>query len=301
MLKDREADLRRRLMEHWSGVMAWEVRRLEKIASDTQARFHRQSRHVDSSKEKEAKLLKQMGELETECEQRLTRIQQLDEELHNRSGRVKELEEMVVDLGRRERGIEEEYRSLEKQKRGLEVEKEGWEMQRRAVYRDGAAWEAEKREWAKEREEWASHKRLLAEEMERLMKDRQKMLDAGKTSERDRALLEGIRARLGEALGRPGLVEVELEGAIKEVAGLVKRKEMEVSGLRDEMKEVNMGLEEEVRRVSADRDVWKSKAEKVEQGFKADMAAVDRKLRVRLLLQKVNCKAHRVGSSGTDI
>jgi chromosome segregation ATPase len=270
--------------------MAWEVRRLEKISSETQARFNRQSRHVDQNKDREAKLLKQMGDLEVEAEQRLTRIQQLDGELHLRGAKEKELEEMVVELGRRERGVEEELRAMEKQKRSLEAEKEGWESQRRAVERDGGAFEAEKREWAKEREEWASHKRLLAEEMERLVKDRQKMLDAGKTSERDRAIMEGLKFRLGEVLGRSAVGDHELEGALREVGTLVQRREKEVMGLKDEMKEVNMGLEEELRRVSAERDSWKVKAEKVEQGYKGDLSVIERRARVSPSSVKANIR-----------
>jgi hypothetical protein len=60
----------------------------------------------------------------------------------------------------------------------------------------------------------------------------------------------------------------------------VERREKEVGGLRDEMREVNMGLEEEVRRVSADRDVWKGKAEKADQTHRTEITALEKQTRV---------------------
>lgn len=234
-------------MEHWAGVMAWEVRRLERVSSETQARFNRQSRHIDTSKEREAAMLKQMGELESHLDRRGERINQLQEEMSRGEGRTKELEEMVVELGRRERGVEEECRGLQKQLRGMEVEKEGWEVQRRAIERDTSVFESERSAWTKERDEWTMHKKVLADEMDKLMRDRQRMLDAGKTGERDSAALGGVKARLGAVLQRP---VTDVEGAVNEV---LARKEREIETLRKEMQEANAGWEDELRRAREDK------------------------------------------------
>jgi chromosome segregation ATPase len=278
-LRDREASLRRRLMEHWAGVMAWEVRRLERVSNETQARFNRQSRHIDTSKEREADLLKQLGQLESEISQGAERMEQLQSVVIEKEDKMKELEEMVVDMGRRERGVEEECRELEKQLRGLQVEKEGWEVQRHTVQRDNATFEAERQDWKKERDQWTMHKKVLADEMDKLVRERQRMLESGKMGERDRAALGAVRDKLGDILRRQNIPDDDLHLALGDVHQMVQKRDKEVATLRDELQEVNMTLEQQVRQVRAERDTWKAKAVNAESGH-AELPILQKKIKV---------------------
>lgn len=73
---------------------------------------------------------------------------------------------------------------------------------------------------------------------------------------------------------------------IEEVKKLVERREKEVCTLRDEMREVNTGLEEEVARVRADRDAWQSKVEKATTQKKDEVMQLEKKFRVSLMHAK---------------
>ena len=278
-IRDREASLRRRLMEHWAGVMAWEVRRLERVSNDTQARFNRQSRHIDTGKEREAELLRQIGQLESEIEQGVERVEHLQSVIIDREEKSKELEEMVVDMGRRERGVEEECRELEKQLRGLQVEKEGWEVQRHTIQSDTAAFESERQDWKKERDQWTMHKKVLADEMDKLVRERQRSLESGKMGERDRAAIEAVRGKLGEILGKRNIADDDLHLALGDVHQLVQKREREVAGLKDELQEVNMTLEQQVRAAREERDTWKSTA----QSSQAELPTLQKRLKVCLI------------------
>jgi chromosome segregation ATPase len=251
-------------MEHWSGVMAWEVRRLERISAETQARFNRQTRIINNTKSREAQFTRQISSLE--------------EEVQRRSGRVEELEEMVVEMSRRERAIEEEVRDLEGVRDEYARSSEGWK-------RDKGGWDMEKLDWKErakgfeeERQGWVMEKRMLVEA--------QKAVASPKLSDKDKAVMENIRTGLGRMLGRKsGAVgEEEIGECLEEVGRLLGRRENEVASLKEEMREVNMGLEEEIRRVRGDRDGWKAKAEKVESAKKEDATVLERKMRVRPFL-----------------
>jgi len=254
-------------MEHWSGVMAWEVRRLERVSAETQARFNRQSRFVSMSKEREAELSHRISIFEAEVQRKV--------------GRVEELEEMVVEMGRRERAIEEEVRELDGAKKSLERNKEQWQTERGGFERDKEGWETEKIAFDEERQGWQMEKRMLIDDKEAVMRKRQNIAENGRLSDRDRATMERIRGGLGGMLGRKsGVGEAEIVDAMEEVRRLLERRENEVVRLKEEMREVNRGLEEEVRRVSADRDLWKSKIDRGEQGRKEESAALLRQIRV---------------------
>ncbi|EIW66580.1 hypothetical protein TREMEDRAFT_12085, partial [Tremella mesenterica DSM 1558] len=266
LLRDREANLRRRLMEHWSGVMAWEVRRLERVHSDTQARYNLQSKQIASVAQRERQLLDQIHTLEDDAEPKVRRIV--------------ELEEMVLELGRRERAMEEEVQLINRTKSALEKERNSWILERQEMEKMGGRWEDESRGFERDREGWMAEKRILTEERQRLIEEHRRILDNGRTSDRDKAMMDQMRIALGDILRRNGTVpEGELLSALNEVKGLVRRREKEVGDLREEMKEVNMGLEEEVRRVSTDRDVWKSKAEKITMEKQTEIAVLEKHIR----------------------
>ncbi len=139
---------------------------------------------------------------------------------------------MVLEMGRRERATEDEVRELDGIKTRLESEKEGWQLEKKRMEEDA--------------------RRLMSE--------------SGKGNEKDRQTLEQVRIGLGGILGRKQPInEAGVVDALEEVGKLVERREREVGSLRDEMREINMGLEEEVKRVSEDRDGWKNKVDNAEQ------------------------------------
>ncbi|WVQ93428.1 hypothetical protein IAU59_000499 [Kwoniella sp. CBS 9459] len=260
VLQDREATLRRRLMEHWSGVMAWEVRRLERTSAETQARYDKQSLKLNMLKDREAELIRSANE---------------------KAARVQELEEMVIEMGRRERAIEEEARELDKHRARLEQERQGWMGEKEAYQRERDAWTTEKRGWDRERQQWDQEQRRWGEERASLVGDRQRLLDSGQMSDKDRAVMDQIRLGLGGILGRKmgSVGEQEVLPAIDEVKNLIGRREQEVVHLKEEMREVHMGLEEELRRVAEDRDVWKTRADQGEAGQREALAGLEKRLR----------------------
>ena len=263
MLREREGALRRRLMEHWSGVMAWEVRRLERLSSETQTRFNHQAHILSGAEDREEDLRSQ--------------IMSLHGDLDKKGGRTEELEEMVNEMGRRERAIEEEVRDLDSAKARLEKERDGWAIERVSLLREKDRWAAEKVGYERDRLGWESERSRLNEEKDGIQ--RQRTLESSRSSERDRVMLERVRGGLGNILGRRSIGEAEMVDAVEEVRLLVDRRDRDVDNLREEMKEVNMGLEEEVRRLGQDRDVWKGRAEKSDQLGKAEVAALERRLR----------------------
>jgi hypothetical protein len=144
--------------------------------------------------------------------------------------------------------------------------------------------------FGRERDGWERERRAWASERETHVRDLDRARTEGTGSAQDKAAMERVRVGLGSLLGRTSMVsEAETETAFQEVRALVERREKEVGGLRDEMREVNMGLEEEVRRVSADRDVWKGKAEKADQMHRTEITALEKQTRVSAALSQVTC------------
>jgi hypothetical protein len=255
-------------MEHWSGVMAWEVRRLEKASSQAQARYAQQQRQANTYKDREEAMRRQFTELE--------------QDLQHRTGRVAELEEIVVEMGQRERAIEDEIKQLDEERGILEKERHGWSGEKQSFAQERSAWERDKRAFEAEKRQWETERGTLVAERDAALRDRQKSLDSGRMSDRDRATMDMMRSGLGGILGRKSgsVAEAEIIEAVEEVKKLVERREKEVCTLRDEMREVNTGLEEEVRRVRADRDAWKTKVERGDLGKKDEMGQLEKKLRV---------------------
>jgi chromosome segregation ATPase len=268
VLRDREAGLRRQLMEHWSGVMAWEVRRLERLAKNAQTRYERQISRLDAVEAREAEWQ--------------ARVRMLEEEEAKRAGRMGELEEMVVEMGRRERAVEEEVRELDKMRVRLEEERERLKGQLKGMERERTGWEGERMGFIQASEGWEREKRAWAEERHGLAREQERLMTEGRGSASDKAAIERVRRALGGLLGSRTMVgEAEVDVALEEVRALIGRREKEVESLRDEMREVNMGLEEELRRVSADRDLWKGKLDRSEQSHRSEITALERQTRVR--------------------
>lgn len=260
ILRDREASLRRRLLEHYSSVMSWEVRRLTRITTETQSRLDSQSHKLSTFAQREQELVRQLDE-----------------------GRAKmeELETMVLELGRREKGTEEEAGELEAQRDDLEREKAAWAHEREQLLSERRTWLEHSHRWDKQvaefnqaRHSWAQEKKALLEERERLMQN-------GQTSEQDKQMKDHVRTVLGSLLGRKGepVQEEEIMSAFEDLKKLLATRETEVLSLREEVREVNMGLEEEIRRIAEDRDAWKVKLEKGEALRKEEITSLERSLR----------------------
>jgi chromosome segregation ATPase len=270
LLRDREANLRRRLMEHWSGVMAWEVRRLERTSSETYSRLERANKRAATSKAREEDMSR--------------KVQDLEAELSRRAERTTELEEMVVEMGRRERAIEEEVRELDVVKKRLQDENAAKDREIEQVRSGQGSREEDMRSFEQERQNWLAEKRMLIQDREAVVRARAADRANGQMSEKDREMVERVRLGLAGLLGRKAVVgDAELPDAVEEVKKVLSARENEVVRLKEELREVNVGLEEEIRRISADRDLWKGKAEDVQRSGSSrenDVAALEKKLRV---------------------
>lgn len=270
VLREREAALRQRLMEHWSGVMAWEVRRLERVSSEAQTRYIRQQRQVSVYKDREDAIRRQFVALE--------------EDVQRKSGRVEELELVVEEMGRRERAIGDEIRQLDEERGVLEKERQGWSGEKQSIAQERDRWQIERQSFEDERRRWEQERSELSTRKQEATRDMQRAMDQGRTSDQDRTTMDRLRSGLGGMLGRKsGTVgEAEVIDAMEQVKSLVERMEKQITTLKDEMNEVNMGLEEEVRRVGKDRDAWKSKVDKAETSRLKTATELERRSRVSL-------------------
>lgn len=252
VLREREAALRQRLMDHWSGVLAWEVRRLERTSSEAHARYSRQQRQVNVYRDREDAIRRQFSALE--------------EDLQVKTHQIKDLEGAVDEMTRREQAVKDEVGQLDEERGILEKERQGWRSDRQTFDQERDRWQRERQAFDDERRNWKTEKRNLVAQREEAIKDRQKALESGQMSNQDRITMNRIRSDLGSILNRKsGTVgEAEVVDAMEEVKRLVSRMEGDIARLKDEMHELNNGLEEEVRRTAKDRDQWKSKAEKAE-------------------------------------
>ena len=265
-MRDREAGLRRQLMEHQSGVMAWEVRRLEQASTEARNRAEKAMQEVSAVKAREGEIM--------------SRLAALQENLAQRDARNQELESIVLEMGRRERALEEDLRGLGERHRGLEQERSTWQVGLGDLDKHRSAWDAERATFEQQRREWEKEKQMLLQDRENVVKARALDKQRAAMSDRDRATVERVRVGLVGILGRQGVGEDEMVDAVEEVRILLAKREDEIVKLKDEMREVNMGLEEELRRVSADRDAWKVKAEATEQNHGARGADLERQIRV---------------------
>lgn len=254
--------------------MAWEVRRLEKVSAESQARYARQQSQANIYKDREDAMRRQFVELE--------------QDLQDKSGRVIELQEIVDEMRQRERAMQDEVRQLDEEREILERERSAGSKEKQMFEQERSEWDRERRAFEAEKRQWESERRALQDERDNASRDRQASLESGRMSDRDRATMDRLRSGLGAILGKKsGIVgETEMIQGIEEVKKLVERREKEVCTLRDEMREVNTGLEEEVARVRADRDAWQSKVEKATTQKKDEVMQLEKKFRVSLMHAK---------------
>lgn len=186
VLRDREAALRRRLMEHWAGVMAWEVRRLEACASETSARHAVHSHAYEEAQDREYELTQ--------------RIRNLEEQLaaggsgHSRED-VGELQMREQDLTHRLRAAEAELEHYTNQARGFDSERSqsSDKLRRLEVERDEHAQRV--RDLETERDQHAERARSLetdlgdhVEQIRRLEAERDEQAQRARQLEAERDL-----------------------------------------------------------------------------------------------------------------
>lgn len=165
VLRDREAALRRQLMEHWAGVMAWEVRRLERSASEASARYDTQVSAVETARNRLAELEENAPQSQDREQEFTDRVGALERDLaterdqsQRRVGRISELEELVLEFGRRERALEDDAKRDNDNLAGIEEDREQ-ERQQWQQHRD--QWDAERARLVAERDELHAHRSQL--------------------------------------------------------------------------------------------------------------------------------------------
>ncbi|CAK9781227.1 unnamed protein product [Cutaneotrichosporon oleaginosum] len=124
----------------------------------------------------------------------------------------------------------------------------------------------------KERDNLVKERESLAKEREGFVMERdardleqQSFVSRHETSTSlTRALHERIGASLGALLGRPPVAEEDMASAIDEAAAQMARRDRDIARLREEIEDIvaaNEGADADFKRVSSERDEWKSVAE----------------------------------------
>lgn len=218
-LQGREGALRRALMEHQAGALAWEVRRLEQlnqISEENVSKFRKEA--------EEAKQLRLVA-------------QQQKEQLKQCNERILRLESVTAELEAKESNY---LATLDT----LKSEKTTWLKNRAVLEQQVDTLRREHRELSAHADDWSRAKPILA-----------------------------------SAFGLSQVGDVtEVTDAAQRLASAVRRKDEELGILKDEMREVNMGMERELSRVAADRDTYKAKLDEVDKGVAAGERSTVNKL-----------------------
>ncbi|WVO13271.1 hypothetical protein L204_100884 [Cryptococcus depauperatus] len=277
VLRDREGSLRKRLLEHYSSVMSWEIKRVSKVSSQTQVKLEHQSHKLASMAQREEDLIREM----VENKRRAMEFESAVRELDKSKRKMSEMETVISEMVRRENRLEKEAVNLQSRLQALEQEKQAWSYERSQFDREKKVWSEEKEEWQKHLDNWDAERQHWKEEKEVLFGDRERLVQGGKISEKDRQLKDHVRMTVGSLLGRKaGLSsEEEIAPALEEVRSLLSRREQEVLNLKEEVKEVNMGLEEELKRIAEDRDAWKGRSEMAEGTTREEISLLEKRLR----------------------
>jgi uncharacterized phage infection (PIP) family protein YhgE len=210
-MQSREGAVRRALMEHQAGVLAWEVRRLEHTNQMAEAQATRYQKEAE-----EVKALRLVAQQAAEQKAELAESQ----------GRIKQLESMVADLGSREGRLLSQIESTESEKSRLRKDRDLANQQVDALRR-------ENKTLSTTAETWSQAKSLLA-----------------------------------NALERPHLEDPsEMAEWIQKLVSSIKHKDEELRIIKEEMREVNTGMERELSRVAADRDTYKARLDEADRGM----------------------------------
>ncbi|KAJ9108947.1 hypothetical protein QFC21_000269 [Naganishia friedmannii] len=219
-LQGREGAMRRALMEHQAGVLAWEMRRLEsvnQVAEEKATRFQKEAEDA-----KELRVIAQ-------------RVHQQEKQLKDYSGRIQQLGATITDMGEKERNLHAKFEALE-------LEKKHWQMQSASL----------------------SHENEIL----------RKQNEASKTKE---DIWSQARPMLAHALGvSTSLGVAEMAEAAKELRSTAVRKEAELRAVKEELREVNMGMENELNRVATDKDAYKVRIEELEHELGESKRSISR-------------------------
>ncbi|WOO83940.1 uncharacterized protein LOC62_05G007457 [Vanrija pseudolonga] len=194
VLRDREAALRRRLNEHWAGVMAWEVRRLERAAAESSSRQQALVQAAESAHEREMGYAKRVTALETDRDahddhvselkaqrdqhfarvrdlesgrsreletsrsrqqETDTQVEALEQERDRAIGRVRDLETEGARQNGRIAELEEMIVEFGRRERALEEESKAHQDELAKVQSDRQSWQRERAAFVSAKEQWA--------------------------------------------------------------------------------------------------------------------------------------------------
>jgi DNA repair exonuclease SbcCD ATPase subunit len=264
VLRDRESGLRRRLMEHWAGVMAWEVRRLEIVVKSAEDRAMQAAQEVE-----ELAGLRDVARQGEILESKLDNAQQ---QLENGSKRIREHEEearmLKIELNARDAkvsdlegalaNLEEEVKT--KRKEGAVLEAEIGQQRRRGdeleKMLNGMDTEAGSR--VKELESEIAHAK---EERDRWAEEKVKLRESAEDGKMKANMWETAKISAAQALGVAQVENViDISDGIKKLMNTVKDRDEELKVLKEEMREISLGFEDEMAR---QRDGFRAKVDEM--------------------------------------
>lgn len=264
MLRDREHRLRITLMEHWAGVMAWEVKRAETMISFAEER--RVAAQQDAARVKP--LEEQVDRLEVQAEdsrkeldrrakklnEREEEVQAMRTELNQRDSRISDLETALTEL---EAEVDKRRKNLMK----IDTEATKYrvrceELEEEMRTSDGGS--AEKvQQLTRELERVEGEKKGWGEERGKL----QHQVEEARSHANQ---FETAKISIAQALNVAKVEGVsEMLDGIKQLRTSAKNKDEELKVLKDEMREVSMGFEAEVARVGKERDTIRGKLDEL--------------------------------------
>jgi chromosome segregation ATPase len=220
-LQGREGAMRRALMEHQAGVLAWEMRRLEaasQAAEEKAARFQKEA--------EEAKELRVIAH----------RVHQQEKQLKDYLSRMQQLGATITDISGRERSLLAKVEALDHEKKHCQNQSASLSQENEMLRKQDAA--SRKRE-----DEWSRAMPMLAQ-------------------------ILNVPSSLSFA---------EMTEAVKALRSSATRKEEELRVAKEEMREVNMGMENELNRVATDKDVYKVRIEELEREIMERKRSVSRR------------------------
>jgi chromosome segregation ATPase len=267
VLRDRESGLRRRLMEHWAGVMAWEVRRLEFVVKSAEDRAMQAAQEVEE--------LAGLRDVARQAEFLESKLDNAQQQLENGSKRIREYEEearmLKIELNARDAKIsdlegaladlEEEVKM--KRKEGAVLEAEIGQQRRRGdeleKMLNGMDTEAGSR--VKELESELVHAK---EERDRWAEEKVKLRESAEDGKMKANMWETAKISAAQALGVAQVENViDISDGIKKLMNTVKDRDEELKVLKEEMREISLGFEDEMARLAKERDDFRAKVDEM--------------------------------------
>ncbi|KAJ9125441.1 hypothetical protein QFC22_000402 [Naganishia vaughanmartiniae] len=229
-LQGREGSMRRALLEHQAGVLAWEMRRLEALNQIAEEKANKYQKEAEEAKE-----LRVVAQ----------RVHQQDKQLKDYSGRVQQLGATLAEISGRERNL------LAKME-ALELEKKHWQNQSAS-----------------------------------LVQENDVLRRQSATSEKQDDNSSQARQMLAQALDvSPSFSVAELADAVKQLKLSATHNEKELRVAKEEMREVSMGMENELNRVATDKDAYKARIEELEREIGESKRSMSRSAELEASVKK---------------